>query len=91
MNKLFMNKLICNKISESNLFLAFLLLCILNEKFMINELLDGHSITWILLKTFIQKISCLFTYINIGRNRYLIFYYFYQLFFLAYLERILPN
>lgn len=63
--KIFMNELICNKISESNFFLAFLLLCILNEKFMINELLDGHSIIWIFLKTFIQKISCLFANIDI--------------------------
>lgn len=86
-----MNELICNKISESNFFLAFLLLCIFNEKFMINELLDGHSIIWILLKAFIQKISCLFANIDVRRNRYLVLHYLYQLLFFTYLERVFSN
>ena len=61
------------------------------EKRMVHQLFNRTPLVRILLQTTIQKITYLWTYKEITRYLYFIFYYFYQLLFTSYFKRILTH
>jgi hypothetical protein len=58
---------------------------------MVDQLLYGHSVIWILLETFVEEVSRLLADIDVGGNGNLLLDYLYQLFLFAYFEGIFAH
>jgi hypothetical protein len=89
MNDIGMN--ISGESSEQHLLLGLLFLCVFEEELVVDQLLDSHTISWVFLQCFVEKVPCLLADVDIGWNGNLILDYLDQFLLLADLEGILSH